>query len=74
MTQLEKFYAALSPFEKKVFEELIMGKTYSNIAKSLKKECHTVDDALLRIRKKFTRAVIQNKSMIKTVEGRYLFP
>ena len=48
-----------SPFEKVIWEELLKGKNYREIAFEMRKSTKTIDNAILRIKKK-TRSFLKN--------------
>lgn len=50
-----KMEEVLSPFECKVLSLYLTGKSYSDIASTLKKDAKSIDNALQRIKKKFEK-------------------
>ena len=53
----EQIETALSPLEKKVFDLYMDGMTYQEIARQMKKEPKSIDNALQRIKTKVNKAL-----------------
>lgn len=57
-----KMAEVLSDFEQKVFNEYINGESYAVIAKKLNSHQKAVDNAIQRIKKKFEKYILEDKS------------